>query len=913
MQTMQKIKVKAISVTKVFLTVTYIVAGTSVVLAGLFYSFRPPPLIDVQATIAFKDIKGQKTELPNFTMQTDGLVKAKTINWNYSSDQPINLAIDSTQSIGLTGNVILEREDSYARVIAVDDKGNEYLVFEASYPQTGSFNFNQVCEETCVLDSTKITSFITEVSNASLKIDQILRLPQEGKLKKEVAIKGIATFQEDLKNSQVEQRIGEINKYNQANRKYWVAGKESRMANLSYAEKKEIFNGHLPALRGFDYYVDGYFDLSVPSSGDLRDQYALTTSSHQEIEPFIFDWRNQHNQDWLTEVREQGQCGSCWAFGAIGTIEPLINLYFNQHLDIDLSEQQLVSCSVEQGCMGGGPGFALEYIEDNGIVDEECFPYTAQEDPCEDICDDWLERTWSINGHTEIDKRTYDNKKALIENGPLSFSYYPWGHVMVLVGIGEITPGLYMLPYTLEIPEDDPLVGKTYWIARNSGANFGDDGYGKFILLEDDISNHTKFIASHYPITTPLNQSYETICLDDDEDGYCWWGINSDKPNSGCPETCNNNDISDCNDSDANVKNCPYDLVCGNHSMFPSGEFFQFGDYDYYAQLGCCGDNFGEYPVEKTCCDNPSDILDLSETYSYINQFGSNGSEDGQFRRPYYVKAKDNLIFVTDYYNHRVQIFQIQEDNSVTFLNKFGSYGTEPGQFRRPWGIDVNEDKIYVVDNKNNRVQIFQIHEDNSVDLLTTFGSYGSGNGKFSLPGGIAVRENKIYVVDRLNHRVQIFQLNEDNTVTFLNKFGSHGSAEGQFNYPEDIEIIEEKLFVVDHGNNRIQIFEIIEDNLVNLISVFSTGEGQPNRPYGIAVNEDKIFVTSIYGNRVKIFQTHENNTYNLIASFGVEGSDEGQFQRPQGIDVNNNKIYVADTENHRVQIYRQEIGLTCV
>ena len=106
-----------------------------------------------------------------------------------------------------------------------------------------------------------------------------------------------------------------------------------------------------------------------------------------------FDWRNRHGANdpdspyydgdptgsgWITSVKNQRGCGSCWAFAATGATEALANIYFNEHIDLDLSEQEALSCSGAGSCKGGLPGKTLDYYTSDGVVDEACFPYTAQ-------------------------------------------------------------------------------------------------------------------------------------------------------------------------------------------------------------------------------------------------------------------------------------------------------------------------------------------------------------------------------------------------------------------------------------------------------------------------------------------------------------------------------------------------------
>ena len=232
---------------------------------------------------------------------------------------------------------------------------------------------------------------------------------------------------------------------------------------------------------------------------DITPSAVMSPGASPPPERFSWWYSGSPGGGYMSPVKDQGGCGSCWAFAAVGVVEAAWNIHTGDpDLDLDLSEQQLVSqggspssdCYYGGWCCGGNEDFALEWIRDRGITDEACFAYDdghtgcVSNRSCYDKCPEWRDRLWSIvkvqapaaMNSIGLWLTWTDVKWMLIHRGPVATA---------LNMNGKFEDGIYRCDAidpdkahaVVIVGYDDP---GQYWIVRNSwGSGWGDDGYFK--------------------------------------------------------------------------------------------------------------------------------------------------------------------------------------------------------------------------------------------------------------------------------------------------------------------------------------------------------------------------------------------------------------------------------------------------
>jgi len=129
--------------------------------------------------------------------------------------------------------------------------------------------------------------------------------------------------------------------------------------------------------------------------------------------PASVDWRKKGG---VTAVKDQGSCGSCWAFSTTGAMEGA-NFVSTGKL-VSLSEQQLVDCSTENGgCDGGDMALAMEYTESNPLETEAAYPYTGYDGKCKFSASKGVAAASDV---VEVEQDSIADLKAAVALGPVS-------------------------------------------------------------------------------------------------------------------------------------------------------------------------------------------------------------------------------------------------------------------------------------------------------------------------------------------------------------------------------------------------------------------------------------------------------------------------------------------------------------
>ena len=426
------------------------------------------------------------------------------------------------------------------------------------------------------------------------------------------------------------------------------------MTNLAERSAGGVIQGYDPL---------GEFVGPRESRTDPEDPEALDGAA-----PTSFDWRNHSGSDWTTPVKDQGQCGSCWAFSAVGVSEAVINIASgNPNLDLDLSEQYLVTdCALSAGaCDGGSKSQALDYIRDYGIPDEGCLPYLdgdgctysflgmcdffqctysmggeCSDYRCSDRCSDWASRLHTIDSNTYLGSYPSENtmKAALIAHGPLAVSMNMDGSFnpnQVYTCLNNNNTG-----HAVVVVGYDDAGG--YWIVKNSwGDDWGPEGNGYFKVAYNNCA------IQKYPYYADASSS----CSDPHE----------------------------ANDTPGQATSISYGSTLSDPDICPAG------DVDYYSFYANAGDRIVADIDAQAIGSSLDSYLVLYDTDG-VTELTHNDDDDGLDSRIGYELPASGTYYLavrernhpneggTDY-SYTISLLECATSNFCFFSPYYGAYG----------------------------------------------------------------------------------------------------------------------------------------------------------------------------------------------------------------------------------------------
>ena len=263
--------------------------------------------------------------------------------------------------------------------------------------------------------------------------------------------------------------------------------------HIEYNQKKNIYEKNVEKINtlnekhnDLNFSVNVYGDFNVEEFNTKIKGYIwpkpVQMSRTKSCEPYEYqeswlpsswDWREQGS---VTSVKNQGQCGSCWSFSAVGSMEGAWSISTGKLVNI--SEQQLMDCSTKYmnfGCNGGVMDHAFEYAIDNGMCLDDEVPYTAQTSSCE-TCSNSIHFSscFDVPSQNQLaleEAVHFVPVSVAIEADTSVFQFYKEGILTSSKCGNNLDHGVLVVGYGIE---DD----QAYWIVKNSwGESWGENGY----------------------------------------------------------------------------------------------------------------------------------------------------------------------------------------------------------------------------------------------------------------------------------------------------------------------------------------------------------------------------------------------------------------------------------------------------
>ena len=286
---------------------------------------------------------------------------------------------------------------------------------------------------------------------------------------------------------------------------HWVAGETS----ASKLSPEEIRRRLMP--------------IKFKKSGQQAKSYRYSAKVYNL--PTKIDWRNVNGHNYVTGVRDQGRCGSCWAFGSTAILESRILITSHTpDQELNLSEQAMVSCDGKNlGCSGGYPDLAMSYLKTAGIPLETAAPYNSGEAGITGACTAAMQQnTYRVTGFEDVATSVEAIKNAIVQYGPLvtgftvytDFLSYQSGVYSHVTGFVE---GGHMVAI---VGYDDE---EQAWIIKNSwGPDWGENGYFRIKAGTNECGIEDEVYVINFAIVpgtsfvlSPAGADFGTLVLPD--------------------------------------------------------------------------------------------------------------------------------------------------------------------------------------------------------------------------------------------------------------------------------------------------------------------------------------------------------------------------------------------------------------
>ncbi|XP_057460610.1 senescence-specific cysteine protease SAG39-like [Actinidia eriantha] len=283
--------------------------------------------------------------------------------------------------------------------------------------------------------------------------------------------------------------------------KLWMARYGRVYEDTEETEKRfNIFKDNVEYIESFNKATNKLYKLGVNQFADLtNEEFKLRNRFKSHVcspatpffkyenvsaAPSTMDWRKKGA---VTPIKDQGQCGCCWAFSAVAAMEGINQLTTGKL--VSLSEQELVDCDVsgeDQGCNGGLMDDAFKFIEQNkGLTTETNYPYDGTDGTCNK--NKAANHAAKIVGYEDVPANSENALLKAVANQPISVAIDAGGSDFQFYSSGVFTGecGTELDHGVTAVGYGTAADGTKYWLVKNSwGLSWGEEGY---IRMQRDI------------------------------------------------------------------------------------------------------------------------------------------------------------------------------------------------------------------------------------------------------------------------------------------------------------------------------------------------------------------------------------------------------------------------------------------